>query len=85
MGPGGLIEAEPATPTGIKIGYARVSTGGQKLDRQLDALNAAGCRRVFADKKSGKDTERPELVAALEFMQPDGGHPRCSVAGRAIG
>jgi DNA invertase Pin-like site-specific DNA recombinase len=65
-----LLAAEPATLTGIKIGYARVSTGGQNLDRQMDALKAAGCRRVFADKKSGKDTDRPELRTALEFMQP---------------
>lgn len=64
------LAVEPATPTGIKIGYARVSTGGQNLDRQTDALKAAGCRRVFADKKSGKDTDRAELRAALEFMQP---------------
>jgi DNA invertase Pin-like site-specific DNA recombinase len=64
------LAAEPATPTGIKIGYARVSTGGQNLDRQMDALKAAGCRRVFADKKSGKDTDRAELRTALEFMQP---------------
>jgi DNA invertase Pin-like site-specific DNA recombinase len=27
-------------------------------------------RRIFADKKTGKDTDRPELAAALEFMQP---------------
>ncbi|MFD1501472.1 recombinase family protein [Streptosporangium lutulentum] len=54
----------------MKIGYARVSTGGQNLERQLDALKAAGCRRVFAEKKSGADAERAELAAALEFMQP---------------
>ncbi|WP_424532863.1 recombinase family protein [Sphaerisporangium viridialbum] len=65
-----LLPAEPAAPTGIKIGYARVSTGGQNLERQLDALKAAGCRRSFAEKKSGKDTDRPELAAALAFMQP---------------
>ena len=65
-----MLAPEPAMPTDIKIGYARVSTGGQKLDRQLDALRQAGCRRIFADKKSGKDTDRPELAAALEFMQP---------------
>lgn len=56
--------------TEIRIGYARVSTAGQNLDRQLDALRSAGCRRVFADKKSGKDTDRPELAAALQFLEP---------------
>lgn len=56
--------------TEIRIGYARVSTGGQNLERQLDALNRAGCRRIFAEKKSGKDTERPELAAALDFLEP---------------
>ncbi|MFI6910485.1 recombinase family protein [Nonomuraea sp. NPDC050394] len=48
----------------------RESTRGQSLDRQLDALTAAGCRRVFADKKSGKNAERPELVACHAFLTP---------------
>ncbi|MEU9094755.1 recombinase family protein [Streptomyces sp. NPDC087901] len=54
-----LLVAEPLVRTEIKIGYARVSSGGQKLDRQIDALTAAGCRKIFADEKSGKSTLRP--------------------------
>ncbi|MFE2864913.1 recombinase family protein [Embleya sp. NPDC059259] len=52
------------------MGYARVSTGSQKLDRQIDALTAAGCRRIFADKKSGRNDARPELKACLAFVVP---------------
>ncbi|MFF9819570.1 recombinase family protein [Streptomyces sp. NPDC014006] len=45
-----------------------MSTGGQRLDRQIDALTAAGCRRIFAGKKSGKDDLRPELKACRAFL-----------------
>lgn len=68
--PGDLLAAEPASLTGVLIGYARVSTRDQKLDRQLAALNAAGCLKVFADKKSGRNAEREELGKALEYLRP---------------
>ncbi|MFE4957961.1 recombinase family protein [Streptomyces sp. NPDC056653] len=65
-----LLGAFPIHPTEIRIGYARVSTGGQKLDRQIDALSKANCRRIFLDKKSGKNDLRPELKACHAFLAP---------------
>lgn len=55
---------------GALVGYARVSTRDQKLDRQLRALEAVGCVKVFADKKSGKNAQRPELKACLAYLRP---------------
>ena len=53
----------------MELGYARVSTAKQDLDRQVDALQQAGIApaRVFLDKKSGATTDRPGLRAALEY------------------
>jgi DNA invertase Pin-like site-specific DNA recombinase len=68
--PGNLLAPEPAMRTGALIGYTRVSTSGQLLDRQQHALTEAGCIRVFADKLSGKNADRPELAACLDYLRP---------------
>lgn len=51
------------------IGYARCSTQDQKLDRQLDQLTLAGCERIYQEKASGKDAERPELIRMLDALR----------------
>ena len=61
-----LLAAHPAT--GHLIGYARVSTAAQTADRQDIALKAAGCARIYSDKASGKNTDRPELMRCLERL-----------------
>ena len=53
------------------IGYARVSTaeGCQVLDRQLDALEEAGCTRVFQEHVSGAAADRPQLSACVDYLR----------------
>lgn len=53
----------------MKIGYARVSTDDQKLDLQLDALDQAGCARIFQDTLSGAKADRPGLAQALDHLR----------------
>lgn len=65
-----FLTAEPAVLTGQLVGYGRVSTREQNLDRQINALNEAGCIRIFTDQLSGKDTLRPELFAAFDYVRP---------------
>lgn len=53
----------------MKIGYARVSTKDQNLSLQIEALNKAGCSRIYDDKVSGTKRERPGLSLALEVLR----------------
>ena len=55
----------------MDLGYARVSTAKQDLDRQIDALTAAGVapERIYLDKKSGATTDRPGLRAVLQYAR----------------
>ena len=54
----------------MKIGYARVSTDDQNMSLQLNALQAAGCEKIFTDQLSGATTKRPGLDEALAALQP---------------
>ena len=54
----------------MRIGYARVSTQEQTLDLQRDALQQAGCERIFTDMVSGSKAERPGLDTALDQLRP---------------
>src|ERR1700747_227859 len=67
------MTATTASTTGTQLGYARVSTGHQSLDQQVDALTASGVdpKRVYRDKLSGTSTreQRPGLAALLDYAR----------------
>jgi DNA invertase Pin-like site-specific DNA recombinase len=52
--------------TGMRIGYKRVSSVDQSTERQLDGVNVD---KMYEDKASGKDTNRPALDAALDKLR----------------
>jgi len=51
------------------IGYARVSSTGQDHTTQIEKLKAAGTTKVFQEKQSGLDKERPELSKCLDYVR----------------
>lgn len=66
----GILKESNSSPK--KIGYARVSTEDQNLALQIDALQSAGCIKIFCDQGvSGKTASRPGLSKALNFLRKD--------------
>lgn len=52
------------------VGYVRVSTLDQNPDLQIDALNAAGCERLFTEQPSVAQRDRPALMCAIDYLRP---------------
>lgn len=51
------------------IGYARVSTRDQNLSMQIDALNRAGCEKIYQEKQSGTKGNREQLIACMKELR----------------
>ena len=54
---------------GSIVAYARVSTGQQDYQSQVDRLTAAGATKVFSEKRSGLDGGRPELAECMRYVR----------------
>lgn len=65
----GSFMSNDTSSKGHIIGYARVSSADQDTARQLGALNELGLNKLFEDKASGKDTKRPALQEAMDYVR----------------
>ena len=63
------VAEEPATDKPRVIGYARVSTREQNLDRQIKALKEYGCDTILEEKKTGKNMDRLQLQTLLNTVK----------------
>ncbi|ASG63924.1 hypothetical protein CEW81_18220 [Kluyvera genomosp. 3] len=52
----------------MKFGYARVSSKDQNLDRQMEVLEPLGLNKIFKEKISAKNNDRPQLNLLLELL-----------------
>ena len=64
---------------GKRIGYARVSSEDQNLDRQLEQLQAAKVDKIYSDQVSGKTMARPQLQAMLGYLREEDTLVVCSM------
>ena len=53
----------------MKVGYVRVSTEEQNTARQDQMMANLGVEKIFVDKMSGKNTDRPQLKAMLDYVR----------------
>ena len=53
----------------VKVGYVRVSTKGQKDDRQIEIMKQYGVEKTFKEKQSGKNTDRKEFQKMLDYIR----------------
>ena len=57
------------TTNGQRVGYARVSSIGQNLDSQIDALSSLGCSKIFSDRQSGVSQKREGFLRLMEYLR----------------
>lgn len=53
----------------MKIGYARVSSNTQDLELQIQELKKFGCKKIYSESISGKNNNRPQLLAMIEALR----------------
>lgn len=53
----------------MKVGYIRVSTKEQNVERQIKSLSEFGCEKIFVDKKTGENLERDEYQKMKKFIR----------------
>ena len=52
----------------MRVGYARVSTSGQELEVQLQALKSESCEKIYSEKFTGTKADRPQLNELLDLL-----------------
>ena len=63
------VQPQGLDPAGQVVGYARVSSPDQNLDRQTTRLTEAGAQKMFTDTLSGSTRDRPGLDAAINYLR----------------